>query len=161
MFSRLTDADLGRILAYLRSVPFQHGLAPERRLGPVARFAFAAGKLRPAAELVHRADLVPDAWPQGDDSIAWGAYLAMTSCTECHGHDLGGGDQAPDLRIAAGYSFGAFTGLMRQGTALGNRELPLMSKVARTRFHYFTDQELGGLCAYLIARARDWQLPTH
>jgi cytochrome c553 len=161
MFSRLTDADLGQILAYLRSVPVHQGLAPERRLGPVARLAFAAGKLRPAAELVRRAELVADAWPQDDDSTAWGAYLARTSYTECHGHDFGGGDKAPDLRIAAGYSFEEFTRLMRQGTALGNRELPLMSQVARGRFHYFTDQELRDLYAYLIARAKGSQLSRH
>lgn len=123
-------------------------------MGPIGRFGFATGKLRPAAELVRRADMVAETWPESDDSTAWGAYLARTSCTECHGHDLGGGDKAPDLRIAAGYSFEAFTGLMRQGTALGNRELPLMSQVARRRFHYFTDQELRGLYAYLIARAK-------
>jgi len=153
MFSGLSDADLGKILAYLRSEPLHQGLGPERRLGPIARLGFAAGRLRPAAELVRRADQVADAWPRSSDSTTWGAYLARTSCTECHGPDLGGGDKAPDLRVAAGYSFEAFTGLMRQGTALGNRELPLMSEVARRRFHYFTDQELRALHAYLTARA--------
>lgn len=155
MFSGLTDADLGRILAYLRSEPPQSGLAPERRLGPVARVAFVAGKLRPAAELVHRADVLSRSWPQDADSMARGAYLARTSCTECHGLDLRGGDQAPDLRIAAGYSFEAFTELMRRGKALGSRELPLMSQVARGRFRHFTDQELRGLYTYLIARAAE------
>jgi cytochrome c553 len=153
MFSGLTDTDLGKILAYLRSVPPDSGLAPERRLGPVARIAFVAGKLQPAAELVRRAGLLSGSWPQDADSTAPGAYLARTSCIECHGLDLRGGDQAPDLRIAAGYSFDAFTELMRVGKALGNRDLPLMSQVARGRFRHFTDQELRGLYTYLMARA--------
>lgn len=153
MFSGLTDEDLGKILAYLRSVPPHAGPAPERRLGPIARVAFVAGKLRPAAELVRKATLLTSTGPQDGDSTAVGGYLARTSCTECHGLDLRGGDTAPDLRIAAGYSFEAFTGLMRRGKALGNRELPLMSRVARGRFSHFTDQELGFLYAYLISQA--------
>jgi len=153
MFSGLTDADLGKILAYLRSVPPHPGPGPERRLGPGARVAFVAGKLRPAAELVRRAGLLSGTWPQDGDATAPGAYLARTSCTECHGLDLGGGDRAPDLRIAASYSLEDFQNLMGTGKALGNRELPLMSSVARTRFSHFTDQELRGLYTYLIARA--------
>jgi cytochrome c553 len=153
MFSGLTDADLGKILAYLSSAPPQSGLGPERRLGPVARIAFVAGRFRPAAELARRAGQLTGSWPRDADSTAPGAYLARTSCTECHGLELRGGDQAPDLRIAASYSLEAFTVLMRQGKALGNRELPLMSQVAQSRFRHFTDQELRNLHTYLVVRA--------
>jgi mono/diheme cytochrome c family protein len=153
MFSGLTDEDLGKILGYLRSVPPHPGPAPERRLGPIARVAFVAGKLRPAAELVREAALPAGTYPQDGDSTAAGGYLARTSCTECHGLDLRGGDTAPDLRIAAGYSLEAFTGLMRSGTALGNRELPLMSRVARGRFSHFTDKEIRNLYTYLVTAA--------
>ena len=161
MFSMLTDEDLGRILAYLRSVPPVGGSPPERCLGPVARVAFVAGKFRPAAELVRQAALLIDTYPEEGDSTAPGGYLARTSCTECHGLDLRGGDRAPDLRVAAGYSFEAFRELMRQGKALGNRELPLMSQVARGRFRHFTDQELRGLYTYLIARAAESEMALH
>jgi cytochrome c553 len=162
MFSGLTDEDLGEILAYVRSVPPRPGPAPERRLGPVARIAFVAGQLRPAAELVRRATLLTGIWPEDGDSNARGAYLARTSCTECHGLDLRGSDPAPDLRIAGGYSFEAFRGLMQTGKALGNRELPLMSSVARGRFSHFSDQELRELYAFLVARAakRDSTSPS-
>ena len=153
MFSGLTDDDLGKILAYLRSVPPHSGPAPERRLGPIARVAFVAGKLRPAAELARKAVLLTGTFPQDVDSTATGGYLARTSCTECHGLDLRGGDTAPDLRIAAGYSFDAFVGLMRRGKALGNRDLPLMSRVARGRFRHFTDHELRVLYTYLVVSA--------
>ena len=153
MFSGLTDADLGKILAYLSSTPPRPGLGPERHVGPVARIGFVVGKLRPAAELVRRAGQVSGSWPQDADSTAPGAYLARTSCTECHGLELRGDDPAPDLRIAASYSFEAFTELMRRGKALGNRELPLMSQVARRRFRHFTDHELRKLYTYLVARA--------
>jgi carboxymethylenebutenolidase len=152
MFSGLTDADLGRMLAYLRSVPPHPGPAPERRLGPVARIAFLGSKLQPAAVLVRRAGLLSNTWPSNGDPTASGAYLARTSCTECHGLDLNG-NPAPDLRIVAGYSSEAFAGLLRRGQALGNRELPLMSTVARQRFSHFTDRELHDLYTFLSARA--------
>jgi cytochrome c553 len=153
MFSGLTDEDLGKILAYLRSVPVLPGPAAERRLGPLARVGFVMGKLAPAAELVRRASLLTGIWPPDGDSTASGGYLARTSCTECHGLDLRGSDPAPDLRIAAGYSLEAFRDLMRTGKALGDRELPLMSPVARQRFRHFTDEELRDLYAFLVARA--------
>ncbi len=40
---------------------------------------------------------------------------------------------------------------MREGVALGGRELRLMSRVARGRFSAFTEQELDALFAYLQA----------
>jgi cytochrome c553 len=153
MFSGLTDADLGKILAYLRSVPPRPGPGPERRLGPVARIAFVGGQLQPAAELVRRASLLSSTWPSNGDPTAPGGYLARTSCTECHGLELRGSDPAPDLRIVTGYSFEAFAGLLRKGQALGDRELPLMSAVARKRFSHFTERELRDLYAFLTARA--------
>jgi cytochrome c553 len=153
MFSGLTDADLGRILAYLRSVPPQPGNPPERRLGPLARIAFVAHEFRPAADEVHRADSLRDRWPRDGDSTAPGAYLARTICTECHGLDLAGENPAPNLAVVKGYTFEAFTTLMRRGKAMGDRELPMMSGVARRRFSQFTDPELRNLYNYLIARA--------
>ncbi|HEY3011304.1 MAG TPA: cytochrome c [Gemmatimonadales bacterium] len=153
MFSALSDGDLGKILAYLKSIPPRSGLGPEVHLGPVARVGLVTGKYHPAAEQVRRARRLSESYPGPGDSTAPGAYLARTSCTECHGVDLRGGDRAPDLRIAAGYSLDAFTRLMRQGKALGDRELPMMSPVARQRFSHFTDEELRALYRYLIARA--------
>jgi cytochrome c1 len=38
---------------------------------------------------------------------------------------------------------------MRTGKALGDRELPMMSGVARGRFVHFTDEEVRDLYAFL------------
>lgn len=46
----------------------------------------------------------------------------------------------PDLLIMAAYDEAAFRRLMREGIAIGNRELQIMSPVARGRFVHFTDQ---------------------
>jgi mono/diheme cytochrome c family protein len=153
MFSGLSDGDLGKILAYLHSVPPRPGPGREVRLGPLARLGLVLDKYQAAAQLVRGADSLVSAYPAPGDSTAAGAYLARTVCTECHGLDLRGGEKAPDLRIAASYSTEAFTRLLRTGKALGDRELDLMSDVARRRFTHFTDAEIQALRGYLLARA--------
>ena len=158
MFSMLTDADLAKIIAYLRSVPRMPGPLPEVRLGPLARLGIVLKQYEPAVALVHRADSLNATYPRPGDSTAPGAYLARTSCTECHGVQLTGSDvggtKTPDLKIAARYSSDAFTRLMRTGKGLGDRELGMMSEVARSRFTHFTDGEIAALRTYLLARAK-------
>ncbi|NQV87354.1 MAG: c-type cytochrome [Woeseiaceae bacterium] len=53
-----------------------------------------------------------------------------------------------DAAIAA-YTEQNFRHLMKTGLALGERELDMMSSVARSRFAYFTDQEVSDLYAFL------------
>jgi hypothetical protein len=53
----------------------------------------------------------------------------------------------------ADYSPEAFTQLMRTGKGLGERDLKLMSEVARSRFVNFTDEEISELYRYLMTRA--------
>jgi cytochrome c553 len=150
-FSALSDRDLGKILAYLRSVPPTTGPGPEVHLGPMARLGVALGKYQTAAELVRQADSLASASRSAQDSTALGAYLARSACTECHGLDLRG-KMGPDLAIAAAYDAEGFTRLLRTGKAAGNRELKVMSQVARRRFSHFTDEEIRALRAYLLHR---------
>lgn len=156
MFRPLSNEDLGRILAYLRSVPATEGQARGASIGPLGRLGIVIGMYKPAAEDVRSAEALAGIYPAEDNSNARGAYLARTACTECHGLDLRGDPEGypPDLRIVAGYSLEAFTHLMRTGKGLGERDLKLMSEVARGRFAYFTDEEIGDLYRYLIMRAK-------
>lgn len=158
MFSVLTDADLAKIIAYLRSVPRMPGPLPDVRLGPLARLGIVLKQYEPAVALVHRADSLTATYPGPANSTARGAYLARTSCTECHGLGLTGGQvedqRSPDLKVVAGYSSDAFARLLRTGKGLGDRELGVMSEVARSRFTHFTDAEIAALRTYLLARAR-------
>jgi mono/diheme cytochrome c family protein len=153
-FSQLTDRDVGSILAYLHSVPGVEGQRRTRYFGPVARILFALGKFKPAPVEAREADALAPSYPQPGQPHWKGAYIARTTCTECHGLNLAGGSgKRPDLRIAAGYTLEQFTHFMRTGKALGDRELPLMSDMARRRFSHFTDDELAELHGYLVARA--------
>ena len=150
MYHGLSDADLARILALIRSTPPANGPGPSVMVGPLGRLGLVLGKYHPAAVLALRITAAaPLEAPAAEDSLALGRYLAQTSCTECHGLDLRGGDGTPALAIAAAYGSEEFRHFFRTGQAKGGRELALMSKVARSRFSYFMDGEVRALHAYL------------
>ena len=150
MFYHLSDPDLGAIIAFLRSAPVTEGPATEISLGPLARLGLVLGKYHPQAELIDH-DAPRLAVRDTSDHITFGEYLALTSCTECHGLDLQGNPDGPtpNLGIAATYSEEGFVRLMRTGKALGDRELRLMSDVARGRFSHLTAGEMKALHTYL------------
>ena len=155
MFQHLSDEDLGRILAFLRSRgEGARGPPTSIRLGPVARFFVLRGVFEPQATTIDQGRSPPDATPV-EDTLAHGEYLARTVCTECHGLELeGGGDpgSAPPLAVVAGYGRDEFARLMATGDPVGDRELDLMRRVSVSRFSHFTDAEVAALYAYLRAR---------
>ena len=156
MFAPLSDQDLGAIISYLRSLPVREGDTGGVQFGALGHVLFALGQVRPVATEAKRAAGLTDIYPAPNDSNWAGAYLARTVCTECHGLDLRGGPRGkpPDLKIAGAYPLDAFTHLMRTGKAPGEREVGLMSQVARRRFSNLTDAEIALLHRYLVARAR-------
>jgi len=159
MFHLLSDEDLGVILAFLRNLPPSEGPQTAMSVGPLGRLALALGQYTPQAALIdHDA---PRPTIDTSDSLAYGRYLALTVCTECHGLDLAGGEDGftPDLAIAVAYSETAFVRLMRTGKAVGERELNLMSEVARRRFSHFTDAEIRALYGFLKNRASLGTIP--
>jgi cytochrome c553 len=150
MFCNLSDKDLGAIIAFLRSAPVTEGPATEIRLGPLARLGLVLGKYNPQAELIEH-DAPRLVVRDTSDHITFGKYLALTNCTECHGLDLRGNPDrpSPNLGIAATYSEEDFARLMRTGKGLRDRELRLMSDVARRRFSHLTAGEIEALHTYL------------
>lgn len=149
-FAPLSDADLGRILAFLRSLPPSTGLEGGVSIGPVGRLGLLAGQYKTSLQLVEQASAPPEA---ADAEAAVGRYLARTSCAQCHAADLGGASHpegvAPSLRIVAAYSPDAFAQLMRKGTGLGDRKLGVMTGWAKAYFSNFTDAEVQALYRYL------------
>jgi cytochrome c553 len=163
MFYHLSDEDLGRIIAFLRSVPVSEGPETEVWIGPLWRLELARWRLGmqddlylPLAEEIGR-----DApWIKGDIEPAErnrGRYLAVTVCSECHGMRLRGDVEGstPNLAIVAAYSEVDFFRLMRTATPLGGRQLGLMGMVARKRFAHLTDDEIRALYSYLHAMGDD------
>ena len=151
-FNGLTDEDLGRILAFLKSLPAAAGPGPDVSLGPLGRVGIATGKFNVVAGLIANTVPPPEAT---DEESAQGRYLARTICAQCHGTSLRGDSNpdftSPDLRVVAAYSSEAFTQLMRTGVALGGREAGEMSGWARQNLKYLNDAEIAALYSYLHA----------
>jgi len=152
-FVRMRDADLADIIAYLRTMPVVRKKLPHPSLPFAIRREIARGR---DAAIPAYLDRVPPLRRANDpDSrMARGEYTAMTTCNECHGFGLRADtpweeDTAPDLIIVAGYPEADFRRLMREGVAIGDRELEMMSGVARSRFAYFTENEVSDLYVFL------------
>lgn len=89
-FYYLSDADLGDLIAYLKSVPPVDGPEPDSSPGPLGRVLFLAGEfpLVPAELIDHDAPR-PSA-PSPGVTVEYGQYLAV-GCTGCHGTGFSGG----------------------------------------------------------------------
>ena len=153
LFTQLSEADMTALLTYLRSKSPTGDAHPRPVFEEGARRAIAAGELKSSAQEVREEGNVwpPDLGPRH----AFARYVARATCAECHGLDLAGrepigpGKPRPDLRMVASYDPEQFERFLRTGIAAGDRELELMSGVARGRYRHFTDEELSQLYAYL------------
>jgi len=94
--ARLTEADLGAVIAYIRSVPPVDRELAAIRLGPVARALtfFHKLPLLPAEEIDHdKATMLP---ADATDLLARGQYLVDSGgCRGCHTPELTGGGGPP------------------------------------------------------------------
>ncbi|HKE94791.1 MAG TPA: cytochrome c [Povalibacter sp.] len=151
MFNRLSDDDLGAIIAYVRSFPEKAGVARHTELRTIGRIGLLTGRFTPQAAQIQSLPQIPG--PDATDPLSHGRYLVTTSCTECHGARLQGSDflRAPNLAIAAAYSADDFARLMRHGTGLDDRKLGLMAEVAQSRFSHFSEEEVTAIRGYLTA----------
>ncbi len=159
LFTQLHEDDLRAVIAYLRSVPVTGEVHPPPTIGPKLAEQIASGEYLDAAQEAARDRAVwpPDMGPQH----AMARHIVRATCAECHQLDLRGEDppspderRSADLRIVASYEPDDFVRLMRTGKAAGNREVGLMSEVARNRFAHLTDNEVEAIRAYLVAVAR-------
>jgi cytochrome c553 len=150
MFTYLSDDDLAAIIGFIRAQPRVTRALPSTSVRILGRFGLSTGKFWADADSVHAsAGRQP---PAAGDTAALGAYIAHTSCTECHGQDLRGSQfagNAPALAIVGAYSLGQFTGLLRTAASPDGLKLVVMAEVIRGRFRYFTDAEIAALYTYL------------
>jgi mono/diheme cytochrome c family protein len=162
-FAGLSDADLGRLIAFLGTVPPVDGPGYELTVWPRGRVGLATGKFKPVAAGIDHAAVGREAPGAADGATerralarnprVLGGYVARTTCAECHGADLRGDPSigGPGLEVVGGYSLADFTTLLRAGVASGGRELSMMTATARERFVHLTDAEVLGLYLYLRA----------
>jgi mono/diheme cytochrome c family protein len=94
---QFTEADLGALLGYIRSVPPVDRTPPATAVGPMTRALglFMDFPLAPAARIDH-ANVRLAAAPNAADAAASGAYLVSSAgCRSCHGANFTGGGGPP------------------------------------------------------------------
>jgi cytochrome c553 len=145
MFQHLHDDDLARIVAWLRTVPARDGIAERTQIHVMGRAIVALGGFKSAAQQIEE-----QTGPRIDTSSR-GAYLVMNLCSECHGQDLKGREEAkaPSLIVAKGYSADDFSRLMYTGIGLGGRTFELMTPISKARFAHLTPDEIEAMRGYL------------
>jgi len=128
-FYALSDADLGALIAYLKTVPPADNVLPPSALSPMGRVLMLVMKDLPllAAERIDHGAARPPA-PRAGVTVEYGKYLAVR-CTGCHGETLAGGkipgappDWPPALNLTpypgaavAQWSEADFTNALRTG----------------------------------------------
>jgi len=103
-YSHFSDADLGAIIGYVRSLPAVDNTLPPNELRALGRVLFATGQLplQPADNIDHNAPRPSP--PQAAPTPEYGKYLADSAgCPSCHGPGLSGGKipQAPPNTVPA------------------------------------------------------------
>jgi cytochrome c553 len=149
-----TEADLGAIIAYVKSVPPVDRDQPEKRIGPMARAlsVFAGFPLTPAS-MVDHANVKFEPTHDANNPIAAGSYLVSSAgCRGCHGPDLiGGGGPPPGAANITPVGIGDWTEKDFL-TALREHKRPNGTKIADEMplaFGQMSDDDLKKIFAYL------------
>ncbi|MDA1189424.1 MAG: c-type cytochrome [Chloroflexi bacterium] len=88
-YNRLSDVDLGAIIAYLKTIPAVDNELPESSLALAGKiFTLVDGSIIPASVIDHEAPRPADPVPGATEE--YGEYLAVV-CSACHGKTLSGG----------------------------------------------------------------------
>lgn len=117
-YNRLTDADLGALVAYVKQLPPAQGTPMVARIPPMVKVLYGAGLIRDAAEKIDHT--LPPSTPVAEDGSArHGAYVA-SMCIGCHGATLAGGKipgGPPDWPPAANLTPGEGSGMVAYADA--------------------------------------------
>jgi mono/diheme cytochrome c family protein len=156
-FYHLSDADLGAVIAYLKSIPPVDNQLPERQITLLGRALIAAGVFPLVAEQIDHSGARPQA-PLPGRSVEYGRYLAtVAGCADCHGANLAGGapndpsePPAPNLTPGGelgGWSEADIVRALREGVTPGGRQL---NDAMPWKFYgQMTDDELAALVSYV------------
>lgn len=113
-FNRLTDADLGALIAHVKQLPPVSGTGMVAQVPAMVKALYAAGLITDAAEKIDHT--LPPAAPIPEGPTAeHGAYVVNT-CLGCHGAHLSGGKipgTPPDWPPAANLTAGEGSAMVR------------------------------------------------
>ena len=162
-FNHMNDADLGALIAYLKTVAPVDNELPHRQPAFLPTVLVALGVFPLAPELIAKNDPRVDV-PAGP-TAAYGEYLSyIAACRDCHGVNLAGGvdpnaPMGPNLTPGGGFALyqeADFIQAIRTGQAPGGRTFA--EDMPWIEYNGMTDDELKALFAYLKALE---ELPTN
>lgn len=162
-FYYMSDEDLGRVLAYIRSIPpADNNPAPSQ----LSFTGFIVMNITQditflAAEIIPH-DKIPPPAPKPGISPNYGEYLSI-SCMVCHGPTLSGGEipgfppewpAAPNLTSGKGsrlptWGEDGFIQILRHGEKHGRRVNP--AYMPWTSYRHMTEDELRAVYIYLMS----------
>lgn len=153
MYHELKEESVCKIIAYLRTLKPESnspGLPSQSSFTLLGRLLLIQGKVTPIASMI-KPNTEGEYVHCDTTGVSFGRYLAMSTCTACHGPDLKGFEGfSPNLIIAASYKKEEFFKLIRTGVALGDRKnIGLMSNVTKNYLSYLNDHEIDCIYAYL------------
>jgi len=152
-FANMTDRHLAEILGFIKSYPEHKGNTglSDTKFYFGGRIAALTGLFEAQAAVAARFE--PFDETTLDDPLVHGRYLALSACSECHNTSFEGFEGfTPPLTVAKGYDRAQFKRLMSEGIGLGDRDLGLMSEVAKMRFSHFKPGEVDDLYDFLQSR---------
>lgn len=158
MYCNIADRDMGKIVAYLRTLKPMVGPAlSQNSYGPLGRTLLVAGQFAPPASLIDHAHSRANANAAAADTsqLGRGKYIVMSVCSGCHGGPELKGDpdphmNSPALIIATSYKPEAFRHFLHTGEGgLGKKDCGEMSKLAKGFLTKLTDNEINDVYAYL------------
>lgn len=111
VFNRLSDSDLGLLIAYLKTLPPVDREVPPTQAGPLVRLMVVTGGIAPdvlPAEVIDHDAPRPDA-PAPGLTVEYGRYMAVV-CGTCHGEDMSGGPEAGEgMNLTPGGALNGWT----------------------------------------------------
>lgn len=158
-YNRLTDADLGAMVAYLKQLPAATGGAAVVQLPLPMRVLYGFGAIPDAASVIDH-HLPPEQPVPAGANVEHGRYVAQM-CTGCHGAGFGGGKvpggppqwpAAANLTPGEGGVMGrygdaaTFAKMMRSGQRADGSKIAVMPFEALAAMN---DDDLHGMYLYL------------
>jgi mono/diheme cytochrome c family protein len=159
-FYSMSDADLGAVIAYLRTLPPVNNQLPDPKLGILARVLLATGMIKekdifPVEQIDHA---TRPAMPEAGVTKEYGDYLVRVGgCHDCHGENYAGGVD-PNVPLGANITPGGdlgkwdeatFMRVIRSGTTPAGRRLS--GEMPWARYSGMTDDELKAVWLSLAA----------
>jgi mono/diheme cytochrome c family protein len=157
-----SDADLGDIIAYLKSMPPVDKETREPNLNLLGKTLLGAGMFGDsavAAEYIVQNEVVNASYPPAGVTPEYGEYLVRVSgCHDCHGSTLSGGKSSDPSAIAApnltpggelvAWEEADFIKAIRTGVALSGHPLD-PEQMPWEHYKNFSDDELKAIWVYL------------